>query len=99
MVGDALVCFRAGTTDLLRGRRLLSQQYQIIFGIPNTRMSSCQRFQRFYWPLALTTGFLAYQMPSRAPYSAARAAASVGARLRSPETRIACAQAITVLTL
>src|SRR5205823_8453635 len=47
MVGDALVCFRTGTTNLLWGRRLLQQEYRFIFGIPNARMSSCPCFQHF----------------------------------------------------
>jgi hypothetical protein len=44
MMGGALVCFRKGTTDLLRGRRLYVK-IQIIFGIPNARMSSYPCFQ------------------------------------------------------
>src|SRR2546429_2546008 len=47
MVGDALVCFRRGTTNLLSGDVSYSKNIGFIFGIPNARMSSCPCFQHF----------------------------------------------------
>jgi hypothetical protein len=44
MVGNALVGFRRGTTDLLHGD-VSYQNMGFIFGIPNARMSSCPCFQ------------------------------------------------------
>src|SRR5216684_7462722 len=49
MMGGALVCFRTGMPDLLRGRRPLTEGFRIVFGIPNTRMSSCRCFRHFRW--------------------------------------------------
>src|SRR5260370_25571838 len=46
MVGNALVGFRRGTIDLLRGD-VSYQNMGFIFGIPNARMSSCPCFQHF----------------------------------------------------
>src|SRR6266576_4526138 len=47
MVGDALVCFRRGTTNLLSGDVSYSKNIGFIFGISNARMSSCPCFQHF----------------------------------------------------
>src|ERR1700730_2418124 len=47
MMGCALVCFRDGTMISSKGRPLLSDNIDIIFGIPNARMSSCLYFQGF----------------------------------------------------
>jgi hypothetical protein len=64
MVGDALVCFRAGTTDLLQGGVSYPKNVEFIFGIPNARMSSYTPvFSISIWRRALTTALLAYQMP------------------------------------
>jgi hypothetical protein len=47
MMGGALGCFRAGTTDLLlKGDVLLAEKICPFFGIPNTTMSSYACFQR-----------------------------------------------------
>src|SRR5712672_2720004 len=48
MVCDALVSFRTGTTDLLRRRCLSSENFELIIGIPNARLSSCASFRHFH---------------------------------------------------
>src|SRR5450755_1076541 len=87
MMGGALVCFRAGTIDLLCGRHLLPEEIQTIFGIPNTRMSSCAYFRHFL-PLPCLDNFIsgipnAIASPSFGSLN--RAAARVDSRLRSQE--------------
>src|ERR1019366_9825561 len=97
IVGGALVCLRAGTTDLLQGDVSYPKNVEFIFGIPNARMSSYPYFQHFHLvpcldnfvsgiPNAITSQSVALRMPQR-----------TRTRLPSPGISIECAQAATVL--
>src|SRR6266478_1297062 len=94
MVGNALVCFRTGTTDLLHGRRLVERISDLFLAY---QMPECQVARVFYISLpchALTILSLAYQMPYppvvRRPDPMPRQGRD-GRFYRSPEHRLRCA--------
>jgi hypothetical protein len=63
MGSSALVGFRIGTTFSFVGDVFYIKKRGLIFGMPDTRMSSIQLFQRFAPEGCLTSLALAYQMP------------------------------------
>jgi hypothetical protein len=60
---DALVGLRIGTTISFWGAVFYLKMYELIFGMPDARMSSSELFQRLRLSGCLTILSLAYQMP------------------------------------
>src|ERR1017187_5845608 len=100
MVGHALVCFRAGTTDLLQGDVSISEECRVYFWhtkCQNVKLYPC--FQHFHLVPRLDNcaSGIPNAIISQLFGGRNNAAANADPRLPSPGTPIECAQATTVL--
>jgi hypothetical protein len=97
MLGGALVCFRMGTTGLLRGRPLITEEFTASFWHAKYQNVKLPLFSALLLSADLTTPSLAYQMPSWAGQRPLKAGASADPRLRPSGTPIEGVPGIAVL--